>query len=176
MQPDTARCWAGRSKRRRWNDNCTGRMCSAKPAIPLEPPASSKEASAKARQMEKKRKNADREKLRRAKVQAASGQDADRERRALAAEEALSKLTAGDLWRRHRLVCTRVACPLLSRYRLLHTYCPLSHLPPTHLLLLGAPILQWHFQVRWRARLLPLHMRLAPILQQVHRAAQPAQS
>jgi hypothetical protein len=49
-------CSAGRSKRRRWNDNCTGRTCSKEPATPLEPPAiSQKEAAAEARQMERKR-------------------------------------------------------------------------------------------------------------------------
>ena len=48
----------------------------------------------------------------------------------------------------------RTACPLLYRYRLTHTYCPLARLPPTHPFV-GAPILQRHFQVRWRARLPP---------------------
>ena len=52
VQPVTARCCrgccveriqredhksAGRSNRRRWNDNCTGRTCSEEQAIPLEP-------------------------------------------------------------------------------------------------------------------------------------------
>ena len=48
----------------------------------------------------------------------------------------------------------RTACPLLYRYRLTHTYCSLARLPPTHPFV-GAPILQRHFQVRWRARLSP---------------------
>jgi hypothetical protein len=43
----------------------------------------------------------------------------------------------------------RTACPLLYRYRLTHTYCSLARLPPTHPFV-GAPILQRHFQVRWR--------------------------
>jgi hypothetical protein len=43
------------------------------------------------------------------------------------------------------------SCPLLYRYRLTHTYCSLARLPPTHPFLLGALILQRHFQVRWRA-------------------------
>jgi hypothetical protein len=46
------------------------------------------------------------------------------------------------------------ACPLLYRYRLTHTYCSLARLPPTHPFV-GAPILQLHFQVQWRARLSP---------------------
>jgi len=44
-----------------------------------------------------------------------------------------------------------------------HTYCSLARLPPTHPFLLGALILQQHFQVRWRA--------LAPILSQVGASA-----
>jgi hypothetical protein len=35
-----------------------------------------------------------------------------------------------------------------------HTYCSLARLPPTHPFV-GAPILQRHFQVQWRARLPP---------------------
>jgi len=66
----------------------------------------------------------------------------------------------------------KTACPLLYRYRLTHTYCSLARLPPTHPFLLGALILQRHFQVRWRA----LRAPLAPILSQVRRTAQPAQS
>ena len=81
---------AGRSKSRRWNDNCTGRRCSAEPA------ASSKEAAAEARQMEKKRKKAENNASYRAKVKDAGGLGGYREQRALAAEEARSKLTAGD--------------------------------------------------------------------------------
>ena len=42
------------------------------------------------------------------------------------------------------------ACPLLYRYRLTHTYCLLALLPPTYPFV-GAPILQLHFQVQWRA-------------------------
>jgi hypothetical protein len=45
-------------------------------------------------------------------------------------------------------------CPLLYRYRLTNTYCSLARLPPTHPFV-GAPILQRHFQVQWRARLSP---------------------
>jgi hypothetical protein len=45
----------------------------------------------------------------------------------------------------------RTACPLLCRYSLKHTYCSLARLPTTHPFV-GAPILQRHFQVRWRAR------------------------
>jgi hypothetical protein len=48
----------------------------------------------------------------------------------------------------------RTSCPLLYRYRLTHTCCSLARLPPTHPFV-GAPILQRHFQVRWRARLPP---------------------
>jgi hypothetical protein len=44
--------------------------------------------------------------------------------------------------------------PPLYRYHLTHTYCSLARLPPTHPFV-GAPILQRHFQVRWRARLPP---------------------
>ena len=46
------------------------------------------------------------------------------------------------------------SCPLLYRYRLTHTYCSLARLPHTHPFV-GAPILQRHFQVQWRARLPP---------------------
>ena len=66
----------------------------------------------------------------------------------------------------------KTACPLLYRYRLTHTYCSLARLPPTHPFLLGALFLQRLFQVRWRA----LRAPLAPILRQVRRTAQPAQS
>jgi hypothetical protein len=47
-------------------------------------------------------------------------------------------------------------CPHLYRYRLTHTYsyCSLARLPPAHPFV-GAPILQRHFQVQWRARLPP---------------------
>jgi len=53
-----------------------------------------------------------------------------------------------------------------------HTHCSIARLPPTHPFLLGALILQLHFQVRWRA----LRAPLAPILRQVRRTAQPDQS
>ena len=56
-------------------------------------------------------------------------------------------------WRAHDGSRQRgTACPLLYRYRLTHTYCSLARLPPTHPFV-GAPILQRHFQVQWRARL-----------------------
>jgi hypothetical protein len=56
-------------------------------------------------------------------------------------------------WRAHDGRRQRgMACPHLYRYRLTHTYCSLSRLPPTHPFV-GAPILQRHFQVQWRARL-----------------------
>jgi hypothetical protein len=58
-------------------------------------------------------------------------------------------------WRAHDGRRQRgTACPLLYRYRLTHTYCSLARLPPTHPFV-GAPILQRHFQVHWRARLPP---------------------
>jgi hypothetical protein len=58
-------------------------------------------------------------------------------------------------WRAHDGRRQRgTACPLLYRYRLTHTYCSLARLPPTHPFV-GAPILQRHFQVQWRARLPP---------------------
>jgi hypothetical protein len=58
-------------------------------------------------------------------------------------------------WRAHDGGQQRgTACPFLYRYRLTHTYCSLARLPPTHPFV-GAPILQRHFQVLWRARLPP---------------------
>jgi len=57
-------------------------------------------------------------------------------------------------WRAHDGSRQGTACPLLYRYRHTHTYCSLARLPPTHPFV-GAPILQRHFQVRWRARLPP---------------------
>jgi hypothetical protein len=58
-------------------------------------------------------------------------------------------------WRAHDGRRQRgTACPHLYRYRLTHTYCSLARLPPTHPFV-GAPILQRHFQVQWRARLPP---------------------
>jgi hypothetical protein len=58
-------------------------------------------------------------------------------------------------WRAHDGRRQReTACPNLYRYRLTHTYCSLARLPPTHHFV-GAPILQRHFQVQWRARLPP---------------------
>jgi hypothetical protein len=54
-------------------------------------------------------------------------------------------------WRTHDGRRQRgTACPLLYRYRLTHTYCSLTRLPPTQPFV-GAPILQRHFQVPWRA-------------------------
>jgi hypothetical protein len=60
-------------------------------------------------------------------------------------------------WRAHDGRRQRgTACPHLYRYRLTHTYCSLTRLPPTHpQKCVGAPILQLHFQVQWRARLPP---------------------
>ena len=61
--------------------------------------------------------------------------------------------SAGASWRAHDGRRQRgTACPHLYRYRLTHTYCSLARLPPTHPFV-GAPILQRHFQVPWRARL-----------------------
>ena len=58
-------------------------------------------------------------------------------------------------WRAHDGRRQRgTACPHLYRYRLTHTYCSLARLSPTHPFV-GAPILQRHFQVPWRARLPP---------------------
>jgi len=58
-------------------------------------------------------------------------------------------------WRAHDGRRQRgTACSHLYRYRLTHTYCSLARLPPTHPFV-GAPILQPHFQVPWRARLPP---------------------
>jgi hypothetical protein len=58
-------------------------------------------------------------------------------------------------WRAHDGRRQRgTACPHLYRYRLTHTYWSLARLPPTHPFV-GAPILQRHFQVQWRARLPP---------------------
>ena len=58
-------------------------------------------------------------------------------------------------WRAHDGRRQRgTACPHLFRYHLTHTYCSLARLPPTHPFV-GAPILQRHFQVPWRARVPP---------------------
>jgi hypothetical protein len=58
-------------------------------------------------------------------------------------------------WRAHDGRRQRgTACPHLYRYRLTHTYCSLARLPHTHPFV-GAPILQRHFQVQWRACLPP---------------------
>jgi hypothetical protein len=92
-------------------------MCSAEPAIPLEHPASSKEAVAEARQMENKRQKAAHNKHRRAKVKAAGGQDAYQKRRALAAAEALSKRPRRKLpsrWKRSARKPPTTSSPTLS--------------------------------------------------------------
>jgi hypothetical protein len=58
-------------------------------------------------------------------------------------------------WRAHDGRRQRgTACPLHYRYCLTYTYCSLARLPPTHPFV-GAPILQRHFQIQWRARLPP---------------------
>ena len=59
-----------------------------------EPPASSKEAAAKARQMKKKRQKTEGQNLRRAKVKAVGGLDVYRKQRALEAAEGM--LVRGD--------------------------------------------------------------------------------
>jgi len=59
----------------------------------------------------------------------------------------------------------RTACPLLYRYCLIHTYCSLARLPLTDLFV-GAPILERHFQVRWRVRLPPPRVLLPHIYTQ----------
>jgi hypothetical protein len=67
-------------------------MCSAEPAIPLEPAASSKEAATKARQMEMKRKQAESSAGYRAKVKDAGGKDAWALQQAQCAEAAAELL------------------------------------------------------------------------------------
>jgi hypothetical protein len=63
-------------------------------------------------------------------------------------------------WRAHDGRRQRgTVCPRLYMYRLTHTYCSLARLPPTHPFV-GAPILQRHFQVPWRARVPPPSVRL----------------